>query len=223
MEQNYSEAPVLTEKDKMKEEIKNQCKKLLDKYFEGREYDREKVKSWKGYVLEELLDFFKKYYEGYGFCASTFIIKKGDLRITSTSILRSGTDSEVNYSIQNNSMFVELRIHFYKLYKPNLNYLDYFNEDLVVKMNDMLMNKLKGKTYTYEFAKDKVQEIVQELQDFLLIPKQKPTSFHICYILSQPIEYQFAYKVLNIKYAPLIASYSNDNLYGQLVLFIFDN
>ena len=38
-ESNLNEAPVLTIKDKMIQEIKQKTKNVLNKYFQGREYE----------------------------------------------------------------------------------------------------------------------------------------------------------------------------------------
>ena len=114
MDLNCPEAPTITVKDKMKEEIKNQCVIVLDKYFVGRTYESDKVNSWKNYALEEITNFLKTKYEGYGFCVCMFIIGKGNIRTNSTGLSRSKTDAYILYSVDNNKLFAELRIYFYK-------------------------------------------------------------------------------------------------------------
>ena len=92
-------------------------------------------------------------------------------------------------------------------------------------MNDMLANKLEGRKYIYEIAKENVIIITKELNDYLLGRKieEKPCSYNLCFIMEKPSEYIFDYKIINLKYLPMIASYSNDSLNSKLVLFILNN
>ena len=223
MSLNLSEAPILTLKDKIEEEISKECQMLLDKYFEGREYDKEKVNIWKNYTMDELSNFLTKNYKDYGFCIFVNIIKKGDISINSYGLFREDTDSRLFKSMETQSLYVEIRVHYYKLYKNNMNLFDLINEELVKELNNILNNNLEGKSFSYDFAKKKVTDIVEELENFLLLPKNRPCTFQICNILSKPVEHQFSYKIINLNYVPLIASYSNDNLYAQLILFLLGN
>ena len=97
------------------------------------------------------------------------------------------------------------------------------NDELLIKMNHILSNKLKGNSYSYEFAKKATKDIVVELENYLLKFKIKPCTYQICNIISYPFEHQFAYKIINLDYFPLIASYQNENLLGQLILFLLNN
>ena len=220
---NLSEAPILTVKDKMMKEIKEKAKKVLNKYFQGRNYEKENVNFWKDYAMEELTDFLNQNYKNYGFGLFIIMIKKGDIRTNSHAISRSDTDFDVLEFLETKTMYVEIRINLYKIYNNQTNYLNSCNEKLVMEMNNMLNSKLEGKKYSYDFADGKVEEIDNELQKYLLIPNNRPCSYHICSILSKPCIYQFDYKIVNLKYIPLISCYSNDSLYCQLILFILDN
>ena len=220
---NLSEAPILTVKDKMIQEIKEKTKKVLNKYFQGRDYEKENVNFWKDYAMEELTDFLKPNYKDYGFGLFIIMIKKGDIRTNSNKISRSDTDFDVLEYLETKTMYVEIRVNLYKIYKIQTNYLNSCNEKLVMEMNNMLNLKLEGKQYSYDFAKGKVEEIVNELEEYLLTPNPRPCSYHICSILSKPCIYQFDYKIVNLKYIPIISCYSNDSLYCLLILFILDN
>ena len=223
MNNNLDEDQILEKKESMKKEIEQKIQIILDKYFKGRDYDKESVNLWKNYALEELSDFIKNNYKEYGFGIFMIIIKKGDIRTDSNALLREETDCYLLKSLETQNMYVEIRIFIYKLFQPEITFLDSFNEDLVIKMNELLISRLEGKIFSYEFAKDKVAEIVIELQKYLLIPKLKPCSFQVCYMLNKPIDYQYICKTINLKYIPLTASYSNDSFYAQLILFILNN
>ncbi len=222
-ESNLSEAPILTIKDKMVQEIRQKTKNVLNKYFQGREYEKENVGQWKDYTMEELTDFLQHNYKEYGFCLFIIIIKRGNIRTSANGIARQDTDGFLLESLETKTMYVEIRVRFYKLYQSNINYLDLYNDKLVMKINNILNSKLEGKTYSYDFADAKVEEIVIELQKYLLTQESKPCSYQMCSILSKPYDYQFYYKNINLNYLPLIASYSNDSLYSFIILFILDN
>lgn len=92
-------------------------------------------------------------------------------------------------------------------------------------MDDIITNKLEGKKYSYEIANNNLYNIKNELNEYLMGRKieQRPCSFHICFIIKKPANYIFDYKILNMKYVPLMASYSNDSLTSKLILFILNN
>ena len=173
--------------------------------------------------MDELSNFLIQNYKNYGFCIFINIIKKGDIRINSNGLCRKETDAILFHSIEAKSLFVEIRIRFYKLYKCDIDLSSILNDELLIKMNNILGNKLKGNSYSYEFAKKATNDIVVDFENFLLKLKNRPCTFQICNILSNPFEHQFAYKIINLDYIPLIASYSNENLYGQLILFLLGN
>jgi hypothetical protein len=41
--------------------------------------------------------------------------------------------------------------------------------------------------------------------------------------MEKPFDFIYDYKVLNLQYLPLMASYSNDTLNANLILFILNN
>ena len=49
-----SAAPFNYYVDQMKNEIKYQSQKILEKYFENRDFNKQKVIIWKDYALEEI-------------------------------------------------------------------------------------------------------------------------------------------------------------------------
>ena len=119
-ESNLSEAPILTIKDKMVQEIRQKTKNVLNKYFQGREYEKENVGQWKDYTMEELTDFLQHNYKEYGFCLFIIIIKRGSMSTNANGIARQNTDGFFVESLETKTMYVEIRIRFYKLYQTNI-------------------------------------------------------------------------------------------------------
>ena len=78
---DMKEAPTLTSSgEKMKNDIKNECQEILNKYFEGREYDKEKFIKYKNYCLDEVINYLDKNYKDFGFVITFISIKVGNLR-----------------------------------------------------------------------------------------------------------------------------------------------
>ena len=225
MSSNLNEAPTLTEREIMSNRIKKECKKILEKYFDDREYNESKVNLWKEYALEETNNYLKSNYKGFGFIISILIVNSGDCRTNSQGIYRKDFDDYFNESIQTKTMFCEIRIFYTKIYGSKINYIENIEDKILIKMNDILTSLLENKKYTYEIAKNNAGEIVRELNQFLLERKtsQLPCSYHTCYIIKKKKNYKFGYKINNLKYMPLMAIYSNDSLYALIILYILNN
>ena len=217
-------API-SEKDKMANDIKKECQTILEKYFEKREYDKEKVEKWKNYALKEVYDYLENTYNDFGFIISIIIIKLGHIRTNQRIICRNNTDDFLFTSVLSNTMYIEIRISFYKIYSSNISLLDIIDEDTILEMNNILKNHLEGKKYSYDIAENNATNIAEKLNDYLFEKKfeTRPCSTEICYILQEPIEFKFNYKIIRLKYIPLMVSYSNDSLYSLLILFVLDN
>ena len=106
-----------------------------------------------------------------------------------------------------------------------MNHLENIEPNIILKMDEILANKLEGKKYSYELANNNVSIISNELNEYLLKRKidSIPCSYNICYIMDKPFDIIYDYKVLNLQYLPLMASYSNDTLNAKLILFILNN
>lgn len=228
MDANLGEAPPkleISEKEQMKINIKKESQKILEKYFESRDYNKEKIKLWKDYAIEEVSKYLVEKYNNYGFVISFIITKFGTIRDDEKSIYRIKTDDNIYILIQTNKMFCLMRIFFYRIYDSKINLIKEIEDNnIYLKMNEILTNKLEGKKYSYEFALNSCIEITNELNDYLL--KKKKTrycSLNQCSILQKPIDFVFNYKVINLHYIPLMIIYSNDSLYSQLLLIILNN
>ena len=120
-------------------------------------------------------------------------------------------------------MYIGLRINFFKIHNNSINYIENIEENIFLKINDILTKNLENQKYSYEIASTYSEKIVNDLNTFLLERKSKPCCFFQCNIIQKPINIILDYKIINFKYMPLMASYSNDSLYGQLILFILNN
>ena len=97
MDDNLGEAPPkleISEKEQMGINIKKESQKILEKYFESRDYNKEKVKLWKDYAIEEVSKYLVEKYNNYGFVISFIIIKLGNMRDDRRSVFRNKTDDQ---------------------------------------------------------------------------------------------------------------------------------
>ena len=101
----------------MKNSIKDECKKILEKYLEERKYNKDKVLKWKEMILEDLEQYLKNKYPGYGFIISIFISEPIAFRSHAYSIYRSDSDGGFLQSFFGD-IYSEIRIFFSKLYSP---------------------------------------------------------------------------------------------------------
>ena len=227
MDNNLKEAPIQqikeSPKEQMNNKIKKECQKILDKYFESRDYNKDKVELWKDYTLEEVSKYLEETYKDFGFVITIIIIKLGNMREYTRSMCRISTDDDIFVSVQTKTLYCLMRIYFYKIYNSNINLNKTIEEDTSLKMYNILTNKLEGQKYSFEFANNSADEIVKELKNYLLKKDNKPCSCNICSILQKPIDFIFSYKVIKFNYIPLIVSYSNDSLYSQLILLTLNN
>ena len=225
MNNNLNDAPALTQRDIMINNIKKESKKILEKYFDGREYKEDKVNLWKEYALEETNNYLKSSYKDFGFIILILIVNLHECRTNSQGIYRSDSDYYFNESIETKTMFCEIRIFFTKIYISNINHIENIEDKILIKANDIITSILENKKYLNKIAKNNAKEIVEELNRFLMERKISllPCSYHACYIIKKPMNYKFGYKVINLKYMPLMATYSNDSLYSQIILFILNN
>ena len=64
-------SPVKTEeeieKEEREKEISKKEKDLLEKFYEGRKFEEEKIKKWSNSILEEMSEFLNEKYPSFGY------------------------------------------------------------------------------------------------------------------------------------------------------------
>ena len=212
----------------MKNSIKDECKKILEKYLDERKYNKDKVLKWKEMILEDLEQYLKNKYPGYGFIISIFISEPIAYRSHSYSIHRLDSDGAF-FQTFFEDIYSEIRILFCKLYSPigltNNKYCDIFSENMI-KANELISNILNNKTYDRETAADDIENICKGVNDYLLkkIKTNIPCFMNVGYIFLKPLkDLKYFYKSININYIPFMVSYTNESFYCLFVSFALDN
>ncbi len=157
----------------MKNSIKDECKKILEKYFEERKFNKDKVLKWKEMILEDLEQYLKNKYPGYGFIIVIFISEPIDFRSNSYFISRLSSDGAF-FQSSFGDIYSEIRIFFSKLYSPiGLTYNKYCDifSDNMLKANELSSNILNNKTYEGKTAADDINIICKGFNNYLLEKK----------------------------------------------------
>ena len=212
----------------MKNSIKDECKKILEKYLEERKYNKDKVLKWKEMILEDLEQYLKNKYPGYGFIISIFISEPIAFRSHAYSIYRLDSDGGILQSFFGN-IYSEIRISFCKLYSSigltNNKYCDIFSDNMI-KANELISNILNNKIFDGKTAADDIENICKEFNNYLLekIKTNRPCFMNIGYIFEKLLkDLKYFYKIININYIPFMFSYTNESLYCLFVSFALDN
>ena len=215
-------------KELMTNSIKEECKKILEKYLDERKYNKDKVEKWKNMIFQELEEFLKNKYPEYGFVISILISEPINFRSHGYNI--SYTDSD-NSFIQSfyGDIYSEIRILFIKLYSSkgltNDKYNDIFSDNIIMA-NKLISDILKNKQFNdYTTAYD-IKNICQGFNNYLFekIKINTPCFMNIGYIFKQPLkDLKYYYKIININYIPFMVSYTNESLFCLFVSFALDN
>ena len=69
------EEPIHSKKEKKinEKEIRKMEKILLEKHFEGRKYEEDKIKKWSDTIIEEMNEYLLTNYSSYGFSIFLFV------------------------------------------------------------------------------------------------------------------------------------------------------
>ena len=215
----------LTEKEVADKEIKEICKKYLEKHLEGRKFNKEKSQKWGENIINDIENELIKKYPEFGFGIFFYFSERISYNSSSHSIEYLNSDNLLLQVYNSNDFFSEIRIFQNKKYSKFDNFLGNINGDTISKINQTLIDNLEGRTYIFDNCSKYLQNIVNDVNDILLKRSdEKPCSYHVCFINKLPIKvFYFTYKFINLEYMPLFFNYSNDSLSSRLYLFIVNN
>ena len=215
----------LTEKEVENKNIKEICKKYLEKHLDGRKFNKEKSQKWGENIINDIENELIKKYPGFGFGIFFYFSERTDYNCNSYAIYYLDSDNNLVQEYNSNDFYSEIRVFQNKKYSKFDNFLGNINGDTISKINQTLVDNLEGRTYKLDKCTNYVINIVKDVNDILLKRSdKKPCSYHICFINQLPITgFYFTYKFINLEYIPLFFNYSNDSLSSRLYLFIVNN
>ena len=118
---------------KMNDQIKKFCQKILEKYFENREYNKQKIVIWKDYAFEDISNFLNKRYYDYGFIITFTAARLGNI-IETRQINRYNDDNYISVSVETDTMMCILNVIYYKNETLDFYYYKEINEETLLKM-----------------------------------------------------------------------------------------
>ena len=115
-------APIDDKKNK-EDEIRKKEKELLQKYFDGRKYNEEKIKKWSDSMLEEMNDYLKIKYPLYDYGIFLFISESKEYYIKTHSILVKKEDFDVIETFKTKDLNLLIRVFMVKKKKKYMTIL----------------------------------------------------------------------------------------------------
>ena len=206
-------------------ELKSIAKKNLVKHLEGRILNMNTIKSWGEMILNDLAIDIKNKYPDFCFGLFFFICDKTNYFTShSQSIQYTNTDRNIVETYDTNEFNSEVRIFANKKYSPKVNFKDNMPSNYIVRINKRFHDSLEGRKYISGQISNYCQSIVNDINNILLERKNRPCSFHICFIHQLPMKNAYIdFKFIDVDYMPFFFSYSNDSLCSNLYLFVFNN
>jgi len=212
------------EKEEREKEIGNKEKELLEKYFEGRKYEEEKIKKWSNSILEEMSEFLSTKYPSFGFGMFLFVTEPSvNYSANRQSIYVQKTDSSVTEIYKSNNIRASFRVYITKLKNQKFD-VENINIDYLLKANKIFSDSFEGRAFSDKNLDKYIENAVIDINTYLLKFEELGHSFHQGFVFkNNSVKTQFFYKFGNMKFFPYCSSYSNDNLVAHLFLFFVSN
>ena len=215
-----------TEDKKLREnDMRKICKQILEKHLDGRKYVEDKVKKWGELIISDIEKELKSKYKEFTFGIAFYILdKKNAYNSNDNSILYNETDINFVETFYTVDIYSEIRIYANKKHSKRKDFLNNISPDEIVKINQIISESLDDRKYIYEKCSKYIENLVNDINKFLLSRKNRPCSWHICYINPLPLKsHYFTYKFVDLEYMPLFFTYSNNSLLCRVNLFIVNN
>ena len=211
------------EKGKREEEIKKKIKITLEKYFEGRKYEEDKIKKWSNAILEEMNDFLTSNYQSFGFGIFLFVTEpKTSYYADKRSIFVPKNDSNLCEIYKTNYIRASLRVYITKLKNQKFD-VENLNLDHLLKVNKIFNDSFEGRSYEKNVEKY-LENAVSDINTYLLKFEELGHSFHQGYVFKNNTnKISFFYKFGKMRFFPYCSSYANDSLIAHLFLFFVSN
>ena len=195
----YAPVPVKTkeqiEKEERENEIRIKEKNILEKYFEGRKYDEEKVKKWSNSILEEMSEFLSTKYPSFGFGIFLFVTEPSVNYSTYwQSICFPKNDSSVAEIYKSNDLRASLRVYITKLKSQKFD-VENINIEHLLKVNQIFSDSFEGRAFSDNKLDKYIKTAINDINSYLLKFDDLGHSFHQGFVFKNNSEKtQFFYK-----------------------------
>ncbi len=215
--------PKLTQKESANQNIKEICKKYLEKHLEGRKFNKEKNEKWGEMIIDDIKNELLKNYPDFGFGIFFYISEQTAYVSDANAIYYQNTDNILVQTYNGDSFYSEVRVFTNKKYSNFKDFLNNISNEMILKINQKFSDNLEGREYSKNCS-NYAKNIKDDINNILLDRSNRPCSYHVCFINKLPIkDLYFTYKFVNLQYMPLFFTFSNDSLSSRLYVFIVDN
>ena len=210
------------EKEKREEEIKKKAKFLLEKHFEGRKYEEDKIKKWSNSILEDMNDFLTLNYPSFGFGIFLFVSEPISYYAKRQSVFAPKTDSSICEIYKAKYLRASLRVSITKLKNQKFD-VENINLDHLLKVNQIYNDSFERRCYDKNVEKY-LENAVNDINTYLLKFDELGHSFHQGFVFKNNTnKISFFYKFGKMRFFPYCSSYANDSLLAHLFLFFVSN
>ena len=207
-----------------RDEIKEKCKNILEKYLEGRKLNKDKIKNWGDSIIEDIEQYLTEKYPYYGFGISFYISDITAFTSNANCIYFTSTDDYFVQPYNTKDFYSEIRVFANKIHSKVDNFADNMPAEYMMKINQKLRDILENRTFVYDNCVKWIKNIVDDVNSVILKRPNRPCSYHIGFINALPTKnLYFTYKFIKLEYMPFFFSYSNDSLLNSLYLFVVNN
>ena len=212
------------EKEEREKEISKKEKDLLEKFYEGRKFEEEKIKKWSNSILEEMSEFLNEKYPSFGYGIFLFVTEPSvSYSASRQSIYVPKTDSSTTEIYKSNCIRASIRVYITKLKEKKFD-VENINIEHLLKANQIFSDSFEGRAFSDKNLDKYVENAVNDINSYLLKFDELGHSFHQGFALKTNTEkVKFFYKFGKMKFFPYCSSYSNDNLLVHLFLFFVSN
>ena len=139
--------PKLTQKESANQNIKEICKKYLEKHLEGRKFNKEKNEKWgddywwyKKWTIKKLSWFW---------IWNIFYISEQTAYVSdANAIYYQNTDNILVQTYNGDSFYSEVRVFTNKKYSNFKDFLNNISNEMILKINQKFADNLEGREYS---------------------------------------------------------------------------
>ena len=216
----------MTDSEPILNDMKLVSQNTLEKHLFGRKFDKEKVKKWGEYIIDEIHEILEKKYSHYGFCIFFYMSDKTSFVSDSRCVYYTKTDVKFVVSYHTNDFYSEIRLYATVKKVPLKNFFnDNMNDsDINMKINKKISELLDDRTFDYDIFTKVLDNLCLDINNLLLERKNRPCSNHIGYINKLPLRGIYSYyKVYDLEFAPIFFTYTRDTFTCRIYLFFINN
>ena len=140
--------PKLTQKESANQNIKEICKKYLEKHLEGRKFNKEKNEKWGEMIIDDIKNELLKNYPDFGLWIFFYKSEQTAYVSDANAIYYQNTDNILVQTYNGDSFYSEERVFTNKKYSNFKDFLNNISNEMILKINQKFADNLEGREYS---------------------------------------------------------------------------